>query len=185
MDVIIFSKMIFVLHLVKHQIFSSIINNGMARKYSTPRYKSKTRPGRKPIGKKHCRKLITARVAPESHKYLTNHDMRTGLLIDHLVRKEFLSLSGRESVSSLVDGFTENEGEWSSINGSRETFLLDKESPFSDDPYDVITEQARGLLALIVERGTRHLTQEQIEVLSDNFALLINNFSASFKRVVT
>ena len=182
MDVINFSWMIFVIHLVKHQIFSGIMVNGMARKYSTPRYKSKTRPGRKPIGKKHCRKLITARVAPETHKYLTKHDMRTGLLIDHLIRKELLSLLGKESVSSLVDGIRENDGEWNSINGSRETFPLENESPFSDDPYDVITEQARGLLALIVERGTRHLTQEQIEVLSDNFSLLINNFSATFKK---
>jgi len=154
----------------------------MARKYSTPRYKSKTRSGRKPIGKKHCRKLITARVAPETHKYLTKHDMKIGLLIDHLVRKEILSLSGREPAGLLIDGRTENEVEWGSKIGSRETFLLDNESPFSDDPYDVITEQARGLLAFIVERGTRHLTQEQIEALSDNFALLINNFSATFKR---
>src|SRR5438552_3757407 len=111
-------RRIFVLHLVKHPNSWSIMSNGMARKYSTPRYKSKTRTGRKPISKKHCIKLITARVAPESHKYLTNHDMRTGLLIDHLVRKEILSLSGREPAGLFVDGSTENEVEWDSKIGS-------------------------------------------------------------------
>jgi len=48
------------------------------------------------------------------------------------------------------------------------------------EAYDVIGEQARGLYALIIERGTDHLTEDEIELLSQDFSNLINHYRSTF-----
>ena len=133
------------------------------RKYSSPRYKQPTRPGRKPLPKDKRRKLIAARVSPNTFQYFSSQNVRLGALLDQLVKKELRPPNENSSANDQ------------SIDFDAPEFL-------NDDSCDLVTEQARGLLALIVERGTDHLTQEQIEMLSDNFTLIVNNFTATFKK---
>jgi hypothetical protein len=51
-----------------------------------------------------------------------------------------------------------------------------------EDGSDVIMGQARGLLAMVAERDTDHLSQEQIEMLNTSFEILINNFLGAFRK---
>src|SRR6185369_1742356 len=76
----------------------------MPRNYSTPRYRSKPRPGRKklPAGKR--RRLVSARVSPETYKFLKNHPDRLGLLIDEWVRLEQLGAWQHEGDSAETVG---------------------------------------------------------------------------------
>jgi hypothetical protein len=62
-----------------------------------------------------------------------------------------------------------------------ETLDFDTPQLLTDD-FNPIVEQARGLLALLVERGTGHLSQDQVEMLSDNFSLLINNYLVTLRK---
>lgn len=134
----------------------------MTKKYAEPRYHKKRHPGRKRLAPDNRRQLIAARVAPETFKFLKNEDLKLGLLIDQLVR--FKQILRPELIAKL----------------GRETIDFDAPEILSPE-FDPIIEQARGLLALMVERGTTHLSQDQIDILSDNFTLLLNNYLATFK----
>jgi hypothetical protein len=178
-NTIIFYQIIFVLHLVKHR---AIMVNGMVRKYDSPRYKNKSRPGRKPLPDEERRKLITARVAPETFKYFAESEMKVGLIIDLMVKKEMLGLPSHQIPSNHVHHTLQIGGKKNLKTGLRETSNFDNESLLDEDPYDVITEHARGLLAFIFERGTGHLTEDQIEQLSESFTNLVNQYIATFRK---
>ncbi|MBL8152007.1 MAG: hypothetical protein JNN15_18965 [Blastocatellia bacterium] len=124
------------------------------------RFMGKNRLGRKLLPEEKRRKLITARVAPETYRFFKEQEAKLGLYLDQLVRKE------------VIGSFAKTEEDSNEASSEQIGF----------DPYDLITEHARGLLAMIVERGTSHLSQEQVEVLSENFATLVNNYCATFKK---
>jgi hypothetical protein len=109
------------------------------------------------------RQLVAARVAPDTAKYFKQHDMRIGSLLDQWVRERRIADQA---------AFERN-----SAKPPCETMVLDEE-----DGSDVVIEQARGLLAMIAERGTAHLSVEQIEILNTSFEVLINNYLATFKK---
>jgi hypothetical protein len=122
----------------------------MPHTYTDPRYRNKPHPGRKPLPVTKKRKLIAARIAPETYHYLQKENIKLGLLIDQLVR--FKQLLKPEIAEKL----------------GCERLDFDTPQLLTDD-FNPIVEQARGLLALLVERGTGHLSQDQVEMLSDNF----------------
>ncbi len=129
----------------------------MSPKYSSPRYRNKPHPGRKPLSAQEKRRHLTIRLAPDTHNYLKTMDRKAGLYLDGLIRADMLK---------------------------RGCGTLDIDMPgcLTEDPQGIILEQARGLIALMIERGTDHLTEEHVEILSNNFSLLINNFVATFKK---
>ncbi|MEW6735991.1 MAG: hypothetical protein AB1489_32150 [Acidobacteriota bacterium] len=127
----------------------------MPGNYSASRYKKSTRIGRKPLPVDKQRKTISLRVAPATYRYLAERGLKAGREVDRLVRRVIEEESGPKEPSSETS---------------------------QDEARDTIMESARGLVALIAERGTEHLSQEQIAVLDDNFTLLVNNYLATFKR---
>lgn len=127
-----------------------------------PRQKSPA--GRKNLPTEKKRKLIAARVSPESFQYLQKSNIQPGLFIDQSVRlRKMLSPEIEKKVfrSSNID------------------FDLDE---FLSKEFDPVIEMARGLLAMMVERGTSHISQEQVEMLENSFLVLLNNYSATFKK---
>jgi hypothetical protein len=123
----------------------------------------KAGPGRKPLPVARRRTLISARVAPETAKYFRKQEVKLGSLLDQWVREKLIAKQA--------------EIERIKNKPACETLVLDEE-----DGSDVIMEQARGLLAMIAERGTSHLSEEQIGILSTSFEVLINNYLATFKK---
>ncbi len=53
---------------------------------------------------------------------------------------------------------------------------------FLSKEFDPVLEMARGLLAMIVERGTSHISSEQVEGLENSFLVLLNSYLATFKK---
>jgi hypothetical protein len=132
------------------------------KKKMTARKPSK-KMGRRPLPEYARRQLITSRVAPETAKWLRYQPDKLGAIIDSLVAPHRISEQAKfEQITS---------------DPACETMIMDGE-----DGLDMIMEQARGLLAMMAERGTRHLSEEHIEILSTNFELLINNYLATFKK---
>jgi hypothetical protein len=132
---------------------------------------------------------VSARVSPETYKFLKKHPDRLGLLIDGWVRLEQFGLEQREEVPLEPAGLESEEAAEGSAEGNgrqkkggRETIDFDADELLSEAEFDPITEQARGLLALVVERGTAHLTEAQVEKISDQFSILVNTFTTTFKR---
>jgi hypothetical protein len=114
---------------------------------------------------------------------------RLGLLIDQWVRLEQLGAWQREADSAEAAGLESEAamkglagGNGKQKQGGRETIDFDADELLSEAEFDPITEQARGLLALVVERGTAHLTEAQVEKISDQFSILVNTFTTTFKR---
>jgi hypothetical protein len=141
----------------------------MVRNYSSTIYKKPTRAGRKPLPKGQHRKTISVRVAPDTYQYLVKHGLKAGREIDRLVKMTIAQTADDAAFKNVQDQLSELEG------AQEQSAIAEAEA------RDTITETARGLLALIVERGTSHLNQDQIEMLDDNFSLLINNFLLTFK----
>jgi hypothetical protein len=83
----------------------------------------KAGPGRKPLPKTRRRALISARVAPETSKYLKLQDVKLGSLLDQWVREKLIAEQAE---------FEQNENK-----PACETMVLDEE-----DGTDVIMEQA-------------------------------------------
>jgi hypothetical protein len=109
--------------------------------------------GRKPLNVNRRRKTISVRILPETEQLLRDNKVKLGLFIDQGVYAQFSPKSLDEP--GEIDNF---------------------------EAYDVITEMARGLMAMIVERGTSHLSIEQIDLLSEDFTNLVNHFSATFRK---
>lgn len=131
---------------------------------NTTESRQKSPAGRKnlPIEKK--RKLIAARVSPESLQYLQKNNIQPGLFIDQSIRlRKMLSPEIEKKIfrSSNID------------------FDLDE---FLSKEFDPVVELARGLLAMIVERGTSHISSEQVEGLENSFLVLLNSYLATFKK---
>src|SRR5262249_47664670 len=97
----------------------------MARNYSSPRYKNKSRPGRKYLDQEKRRKLITARIAPDAYKYLMERDMKIGLLIDQLVRKEMLVHRKTGSIENGIVEENKKDSYGKQKNGLCETLDFD------------------------------------------------------------
>jgi hypothetical protein len=68
--------------------------------YTSPRYKNKLHPGRKPLSDAKKRKLIAARVAPETYNDFQKENIKLGLLIDQRVRLK--NYSDRRLQKNLV-----------------------------------------------------------------------------------
>lgn len=126
--------------------------------------RQKSPAGRKNLPTEKKRKLIAARVSPESLQYLQKNKIQPGLFIDQSVRlRKMLSPEIEKKIfrSSNID------------------FDLDE---FLSKEFDPVIELARGLLAMMVERGTFHISEEQVEMLENSFLVLLNNYSATFKK---
>lgn len=151
----------------------------MKRKYSSPRYKRSTRTGRKPLPKDKRRKTVSVRVAPETYKYLFQKGLKAGREIDRLVKKHLQASSQNSSTEiALIDSPDANLEPDLIDTKLKDDILKNNSDNFGSD---TIMEMARGLLALVAERGTEHLSQEQISLLDDNFTLIINNYLATFR----
>lgn len=117
--------------------------------------------GRKPIPAEMRRKTISVRVAAETYDYLIRHGLKAGREIDRLVKRQSQE-AGVEAAPAAPPEYAFGIAE--------------------DEARDTITELARGLLALIAERGTSHLSREQIQQLDDDFTTIVNDYLATFKR---
>lgn len=120
--------------------------------------------GRKSLPTEKRRKLIAARVSPESLQYLQKNNIQPGLFIDQSVRlRKMLSPEIEKKIfrSSNID------------------FDLEE---FLSKEFDPVIELARGLLAMMVERGTSHISQEQVEMFENSFLILLNSYLATFKK---
>jgi hypothetical protein len=124
--------------------------------------KKKCLSGRKPLPKDKQRKLITARVSAETYQYVQEQNIQLGLLIDQMAK--FYKRLPPDLRNKL----------------SQKEFNFDLDEYLSKE-FDPVIEQARGLLAMMVERGTSHLTEGEIEMLGNNFSLIVNNFTGTFK----
>lgn len=131
---------------------------------SSTESKKKSPSGRKNLPTEKKRKLIAARVSPESLQYLQKNNIQLGLFIDQSIRlRKMLNPEIEKKIfrSSNID------------------FDLDE---FLSKEFDPVIEMARGLLAMMVERGTSHISQEQAEGLENSFLVLLNSYLATFKK---
>ncbi|MBI4851691.1 MAG: hypothetical protein HY819_07840 [Acidobacteria bacterium] len=131
---------------------------------NTTESRQKSPAGRKNLPTEKKRKLIAARVSPESLQYLQKNNIQPGLFIDQSIRlRKMLNPEIEKKIfrSSNID------------------FDLDE---FLSKEFDPVVELARGLLAMIVERGTSHISSEQVEGLEHSFLVLLNSYLATFKK---
>jgi hypothetical protein len=131
---------------------------------NTTESRQKSPAGRKNLPTEKKRKLIAARVSPESLQYLQKNNIQPGLFIDQSIRlRKMLNPEIEKKIfrSSNID------------------FDLDE---FLSKEFDPVVELARGLLAMIVERGTSHISSEQVEGLENSFLVLLNSYLATFKK---
>jgi hypothetical protein len=134
----------------------------MPRKYSSPRYKKPTRPGRKPKQEDEKRKTISVRLAPDTYNFLQGQGQKKGLLLDRLIRGYMLRVG---------ETFPDIEAP---------VWPVDEDAGV--EHFDQTLENLRGILAMMVERGTTHLNKEQIDILDTSMTLLTNNYLATFKK---